>query len=180
MALRSPCGSFIRRRRMEDGFDRPRKGLKKRGAAGKLGGDGPALDRIIGLRRRDGLMKQRLGLVLLGVAVLILVEGAFAAGQADDPSVLTIKRIFDSNDFKAESFGPARWLKDGSGYTTLKDSNDLDKAKDIVRHDPQTGERDILVPAEKLIPKGQSKPLSIDGYTWSDDGKRLADLHQRV
>jgi len=158
---------------MEDGFDRPRKGLKKRGAAGKLGGDGPAWDRIIGLRRRDGLMKQRLGLFLFCIAALILVEGALGAGQADDPSVLTIKRIFDSNDFKGESFGPARWLKDGSGYTTLKDSNDLDKAKDIVRHDPQTGERDILVPAEKLIPKGQSKPLSIDGYTWSDDGKRL-------
>ncbi len=118
-------------------------------------------------------MKQRLGLFLFCIAALILVEGALGAGQADDPSVLTIKRIFDSNDFKGESFGPARWLKDGSGYTTLEDSNDIDKAKDIVRHDPRTGERDIVVPAEKLIPKGQSKPLSIDGYTWSDDGKRL-------
>lgn len=118
-------------------------------------------------------MTRRLGLLLLCTIVMLCAGGTLWAGQADDPSILTINRIFDSGDFNGESFGPARWLKDGSGYTTLEDSNDIDKGRDIVRYDPNTGQREVLVSAEQLIPKGQSEPLRIDGYTWSDDGARL-------
>lgn len=115
-------------------------------------------------------MKQRISFSVSCIIVVGLTAGVL---PAEDASVLTIQRIFDSDDFKGESFGPARWLEDGSGYTTLEDSNDIDGARDIVRCDPHTGEREILVPAEKLIPPSQDKPLGIDGYTWSEDGKRL-------
>ncbi len=118
-------------------------------------------------------MKQQVGFFLSCIAIVALTGGILSAEQTDDPSILTIKRIFDSNDFKEESFGPARWLKDGSGYTTLEDSNDIDKAKDIVRYDPRSGDREVLISAEKLIPKGESKPLGINGYAWSDDGEKL-------
>ncbi len=118
-------------------------------------------------------MKQQVGFFLSCIAIVALTGGVLSGEQTKDPSILTIKRIFDSNDFKEESFGPARWLKDGSGYTTLEDSNDIDKAKDIVRYDPRTGDREVLISAEKLIPKGESKPLGINGYAWSDDGEQL-------
>jgi dipeptidyl-peptidase-4 len=33
--------------------------------------------------------------------------------------------------------------------------------------------RDVLLPAEKLVPTGETKPLAINGYEWSADDKRL-------
>ena len=39
-------------------------------------------------------------------------------GQSDDPSLLTLDRIF-SNEFSTKSFGPVRWRGDGS-YTVLE------------------------------------------------------------
>ncbi len=86
---------------------------------------------------------------------------------------LNLERIFSSDEFEPERFGPARWLKDGSGYTTLEDSEAETGDKDIVRYDPKTGSREIMVPSTRLIPKGESKPLKIDDYCWSPDGKKL-------
>ncbi|GAH51723.1 unnamed protein product, partial [marine sediment metagenome] len=86
---------------------------------------------------------------------------------------LNLERIFSSDEFEPERFGPARWLKDGSGYTTLEDSEAETGDKDIVRYDPKTGSREIMVPSTRLIPPGESEPLDIDGYRWSPDGKKL-------
>ena len=128
--------------------------------------------------------------VMLCAMILLMLgpAGAIAAEEAADPAILTLERIFTDEEFETEDFGPARWLEDGSGYTTLeesedrtegKDAEDKDaedndaEAKDIVRYDPETGRREIMVPSARLIPKGESKPLKIDNYTWSDDGKKL-------
>ncbi len=113
--------------------------------------------------------------------------GYVQAGEATDPSFLTLERIFDTNDYEPEKFGPARWLEDGSGYTTLEDTEsqqecnepsffdekDDEKPKDIVRYDPQTGSREIIVSSARLIPPGESEPLKIKNYSWSEDGKKL-------
>ena len=37
-----------------------------------------------------------------------------------DSGWLTVDRIFGKEEFKTQEWGPARWLKDGSGYTTLE------------------------------------------------------------
>lgn len=90
-----------------------------------------------------------------------------------DPNVVTLERIFDPNAFKTEPSGWSRWLDDGSGYTMMEDSNDVEKGKDIVRYDPATGQRDVLVSARQLIPGSEDKPLAIDGHTWSEDMTKL-------
>lgn len=89
-------------------------------------------------------------------------------------------RIFGlEKEFQSESWGPAHWLKDGSGYTTLeisenfKNLDDANEIKDIIRYDPASGLREILVPAEDLIPNGQTVPLKIENYAWTEDGKQL-------
>ncbi|GAH78206.1 unnamed protein product, partial [marine sediment metagenome] len=83
---------------------------------------------------------------------------------------LNLERIFSSDEFEPAKFGPARWLEDGSGYTTLEDSDTQEEGKDIVRYEPETGSREVMVPATRLIPPGESAPLEIDGYCWSPDG----------
>jgi dipeptidyl-peptidase-4 len=111
--------------------------------------------------------------IVMIVVTLIAYPSAVAAEESADRSLLTLERIFEDDEFEAESFGPARWLEDGSGYTTLEESEDFDDAKDIVRYDPETGERLVLVPAASLKPSGDDNPLRIEDYQWSENGTRL-------
>jgi dipeptidyl-peptidase-4 len=87
--------------------------------------------------------------------------------------ILTIDRIFHDDEFKANSFGPARWLDDNSGYTTLEAAPTHDKVKEIVRYDLPSGERTVLVTAADLTSANSDKPLLIKGYDWSPDKRRL-------
>lgn len=115
--------------------------------------------------RRDGT-RRRL------VLSLLLVLGAIAPLRAQDGADLSLDRIFASDDFAPERFGPVRWLVDGSGYTTLEVSRAV-RGFDIVRYDPVSGARDVLVAAERLIPRGARQPLILHDYAWSDDGGKL-------
>jgi len=94
------------------------------------------------------------------------------AAQQTDAATLTVPRIFGGTEFRAERFGPAKWLGDGSSYTTLERAAD-GRGQDIVRYDSETGRRDVLVPASRLTPPGASAPLEIDEYDWSPDQRRL-------
>ena len=87
-------------------------------------------------------------------------------------SQLTAEKIFASDTFSIDRPAPTRWLEDGSGYTTLEQSNSAD-GRDIVRYHPETNERTVLVSAEQLTPKGRSKALDIANYVWSDDGDKV-------
>src|SRR3954466_3405749 len=80
-------------------------------------------------------------------------------GQQNDKAALTLDRIFSSNEFRSETFGPARWLEDGSAYTTLEPSAGNKEASDIIRYEATTGARSILIAAASLIPKGAATPL---------------------
>jgi dipeptidyl-peptidase-4 len=101
----------------------------------------------------------------------LLLQVADLSAQAG-PGDLTLERIFASGDFAPEGFGPARWLADGSGYTTVEPSGSV-RGLDIVRYEPETGARRILVPARRLIPQGATRPLIVEDYEWSEDGSKL-------
>ena len=102
-----------------------------------------------------------------------LIAGGPAPVIAQSGDQLTLERIYKENDFIMKGFGPVRWLKDGSGYTSLEPSTLYKGAKDIIQYIPGTGERRVLVGATQLIPGGQAGPLDISDYTWSADGKKL-------
>jgi dipeptidyl-peptidase-4 len=115
-------------------------------------------------------------------ALLPLASLLFATPLAaqQDPGSLSLERIFVSDEFRAERFGPARWLEGGDAYTTLEAEPAADGAKaggdivrDIVRYDAATGERTVLVSARSLLPRGAESPLEIEGYDWSPDGSKL-------
>ena len=91
---------------------------------------------------------------------------------AQNPADLTLARIFNSDEFELARFGPARWLDDGEGYTTLETAAS-GNGTDIVRYDTKSGERTILVSASRLVLEGASMPLEIDNYEWSTDKQRL-------
>ncbi|HTP13102.1 MAG TPA: S9 family peptidase, partial [Bacteroidota bacterium] len=105
------------------------------------------------------------------LAVLAVIQ--YAEAQINDESKLTLERIFQSRDFAGDRFAQARWLGDGSSYTTVERSESQQGGMEIVKYDTKSGKKEVMVPASRLIPAGESKPLMIQDYTWSPDGKKM-------
>jgi dipeptidyl-peptidase-4 len=105
--------------------------------------------------------------------LLALLSTGVSLGETNDPAILTLERIITKDEFKPQEWGPARWLKDGSGYTTLEKSAVIKDARDVVRVEPETGQSEVLVAAADLIPSGKKEPLKIEDYAWSDDTRKL-------
>lgn len=116
-------------------------------------------------------MNWRKETVCIFIFILLVGISSLCGEKKEDPSLLTLDRIYDSDEFSPQRFGPAKWLEDGRGYTTLEESSN--KGKNIVLYEPQTGKKKILVPSKMLVPEGKSKPLNIADYQWSADGKKL-------
>jgi len=118
------------------------------------------------------MKKRTVGRALICLAVALFCPFILCQERAD-PSILTLERIFDSREFAPARFGPARWMKDGTSYTTVEDSAAVKGGMDIVLYSAETGKREILVAATRLIRAGETVPLAIDNYGWSADGKLL-------
>jgi dipeptidyl-peptidase-4 len=99
----------------------------------------------------------------LSVAVA-LISLAAVAPLAQAPSALDqeLRRIFQSDEYTAESFGPAVWFGDGS-YGVVER---VDGTRVPVTYDAATGKRDVLADAALLTPKGASAPLAVANYQW--------------
>ncbi|HEX5576484.1 MAG TPA: DPP IV N-terminal domain-containing protein, partial [Gemmatimonadales bacterium] len=100
---------------------------------------------------------------------LVLLAPPLRAQQPDS-TLLSVQRIYGSSEFKSQSFGPARWLGDGSAYTTLEETED---GQNLVRYDSERGGRRVLVAARQFIPQGDSVPIRVEEYAWSPDNRML-------
>ncbi len=102
----------------------------------------------------------------------LTILSSFVFAQVDE-GLLTIDRIFNSNDFRGQRGGSTEWLPDGNGYTALEISATIKNGEDIVKVDPKTGAKAILVSAENLTPQDSKEPLSIESYSWSPNASKL-------
>jgi dipeptidyl-peptidase 4 len=112
------------------------------------------------------------------ILCFLLVSASVSSLRAQERPALReeLERIFGKDKaYEPETFGPARWIEGGDAYTTLEPSASAtsDGAKDVVRYQTGSGERDILISASKLVPEGATSPLTIDDYSWSDDRARV-------
>src|SRR5690242_4002754 len=57
--------------------------------------------------------------------------------------------------------------------TRIEPDSTIRGAAALVRYDAATGNREVWVPAARLVPPGDSAPLDIEDYTLSPDRKRL-------
>jgi dipeptidyl-peptidase-4 len=106
------------------------------------------------------------------LAALLVVVAAPVSAQQVDTTLLTVQRIYGSPEFRSQSFGPTRWLGDGSSYTTLEEA-DGDGGQNLVRYDTERGGREVLLVARQFIPQGDSVPLKVEEYSWSPDNRML-------
>jgi dipeptidyl-peptidase-4 len=102
----------------------------------------------------------------------LLIAGAFAAPAAQSPGLeQELKRIFQSNEYASETFGPAVWLEDGGSFGVIERPA-AGGARELVAHDAASGRREVLADAALLTPKGAAVPLSVASYAWSRDRQR--------
>ncbi|HEX7336928.1 MAG TPA: S9 family peptidase [Gemmatimonadales bacterium] len=100
------------------------------------------------------------------IGTLVLVTPVSA--QQADSSLLSLQRIYGTKEFRTQGFGPARWLGDGSAYTTLEDAGS-EPGQNLVRYDSERGGREVLIAARQFVPQGDSVPLVVEDYVWSPD-----------
>jgi len=110
--------------------------------------------------------------IALAALVGLVILAAPAPAQQADTSLLSVQRIYGTREFRSQPFGPARWLADGSAYTTLEES-EAERGQNLVRYDSERGGRQVLVAARQFIPQGDSVPLRVEEYYWSPDEKML-------
>lgn len=123
-------------------------------------------------------------ITIVAAFFLIAVVRVFAA----DKELLTIDRLFNSNEFQEERQPSLAWSKRSDSYFTLQapesaEPKDADKENDeakkkpagrnLVRIEAATGQREIVVPALAFTPTGKDKPLSVDGFEFSVDESKL-------
>ncbi len=111
--------------------------------------------------------------ILFSAVITFACSGRASRPNQNDPSLLTLDRIFLAQEFSTEGIGRLQWVEDGSGYTTLEPSQAVEGGRDIVKYDPATGQHEIFVTADLFIPEGSPEPLSIQNYSWSLDRKKL-------
>jgi dipeptidyl-peptidase-4 len=119
------------------------------------------------------IKRSPLGAIVAVCFILSASVGLAGQDKAADPGRLTLDRIFASREFAPERFGPARWMSDGASYTTLEPSAEAKGGRDLVLYRAETGRREVLVSAARLVPPGATAPLGIENYAWSPDGKVL-------
>ena len=140
--------------------------------------------------------KRLFPLPYFALALLLLTAVAMPSRAADgrtDSGTLTVKRIFGDRDFATKSFGPFKWLDGGNSYTSLEDVEDASSADEasvssphdedeedepkalrhLVRYDTESGQSELLITAEQLIPEGSEEQLDVDDYEWSEDKSKL-------
>lgn len=112
----------------------------------------------------------------LSLSILLLIVAAatqLSIAQTPDPAKLTLERIYASSEFQPARFGGFRWLANGNSYAKFDPSPTQKGSFDLVSYRIDTNDREVIVAAEKLIPKGETKPLSVQGYDWTADNWRM-------
>jgi dipeptidyl-peptidase 4 len=90
-----------------------------------------------------------------------------------DASSITVDRIFGSHDFDVEKVGQIRWSKLTSDYFTLEANEAGGKRRDLVRNEPATGRKEVVVSARAFVPSGLDAPIEVDSFEFSADESKL-------
>jgi dipeptidyl-peptidase-4 len=109
---------------------------------------------------------------LKALALCGLLASAASAQEADS-SLLSLDRIFNSEEFTPQRLGPVRWLDNAAAYVKREADSGTSGGRSLVRYDAATGKREVWVPASRLVPPGDSVPLTVEDYSVSPSGTAL-------
>ncbi len=142
-------------------------------------------------------MVKQIKLVALGASLATLAACSqndsqpIANEQTSAPTVtgtqLTNEAIFKDWAYNAKRPGTVRWLDEGAAYSALETAagfedaelekdqygDDIKTYEEVVKYDPATLERTILISLKQLTPDGSDKALTVNDYKWSSDKSKI-------
>ena len=113
------------------------------------------------------LMKASISFFLSFVFLLPLY--AEESQTSTEVKTLTVEDIYKNGTYSSKGVS-WQWAKDKNGYYELKNSASGNGGRDIVWNDPITGASKIIVSADRLAPRGESRPLQIDQFAFHPKG----------
>ena len=103
---------------------------------------------------------------------VVLSSIAFSHADERESARKLLERTMFNPEFRPKSFRGGEWFGNGDSYLALEPSSS-GQGTEIVRYQTATGARDVFIPASRLIPSGEKKPLDITDYRFSADGHQL-------
>ena len=109
-------------------------------------------------------------IIVVAFALIATTVCAQQTATRTDPSLLTLDNVFT---FRADFLDAFQWEADGKGYLVLEPVGPEDGPRNVIRYDATTGQKTILVAADKLIPPGASTPLVVEDFDLSPDAQKV-------
>ena len=107
------------------------------------------------------------------LVALLLGSGTLAAADTpNDSSLLTVGRLFGAREFETESVTSVRWSRREAVYFTL-DAAPMGAGRELVRNDPATGKKEVVLHVAAFIPKDAKQPLAVESFEFSADESRV-------
>lgn len=91
---------------------------------------------------------------------------AAAAFQMAAQPKLTLEDLYQKRTFAARGAAQPTWMEDGVSYSTINQ-------KGLVKISAETNEETVIVPASAFVPKGSTRAVRAEDYTWSADKTKL-------
>ncbi len=102
----------------------------------------------------------------------VILSGVFCVNLSAQNPKITIEDVFVKGTYNTRGVNSLHWMEDGVSYSALEANKEVG-GLDIVSYDIKTGERKVVLSAEKLIPDGLTKPLRLRDYSFSSDKTKM-------
>ena len=106
------------------------------------------------------------------IFTVLVVVIAGIVGTTAQTKELTLENIYKHGLIQTEGAGQFRWIDGGERYTRTE-YNSESRGTEIVSYEPDGKNRQVLVTAAMLTPKGSTRPLSVRDYQWSEQKDKL-------
>lgn len=105
------------------------------------------------------------------LVLLFLVSFFHLQGQETKESLLTLDRIYNSDEFQGDQQRAISWIDDGNAFITIeKSSEGVDK---LVKYLSKDNTQSSYLSAQQLTPEGNGKPLPVSDFSLSNDGSKV-------
>jgi dipeptidyl-peptidase-4 len=107
----------------------------------------------------------------IAITICLVAINSIDAQQTADSKLLTIDRVYNSNEFSQEYERPMQWIENGNAYIIIEQSSSIEGADDLIKYTSSKQEKTVFISAESLLVDG--KPLQISSFTLSTDGSKV-------
>ncbi|MGS2765095.1 S9 family peptidase [Sinomicrobium sp. M5D2P9] len=100
-----------------------------------------------------------------------LISGTALLSAQQTDSILTLNRIHNSREFRADRQRPVFWVEDGDAFVSIERNSQGEDQ--LVKYISKNNRSSIYLSAEAITPEGTDKALKIEDFTLSPDETKV-------